>query len=276
VLTVRKLVPLALPLALVAVVAPASAHHEATVSITASSLTLDPSKCADYERRPVSRCDGTRVARVTWSGTCGARPFVTVNYWASRAGGGKPIPLAAEDVDDQTSGVTATILQPGAHVYATVTMDCYWSDPGGTGPEAHSARATTPPTAEVTIPPWLSAVETTKGNYCNFDPGARTVLQAGQRGSIVNFGSDYLDKSLLGVGRRTKAGVRRRWVNMKGPGARQRKHPELFLLQEFGRKEPLSGLLRVLPRRPGWHRFWEEVGGVRTNTLAIRAVPNRC
>ncbi|MEA2366260.1 MAG: hypothetical protein QOI32_1772 [Thermoleophilaceae bacterium] len=272
----RKLVALALPLALVAVAAPASAHHQATVSITASSLTLDPSKCGDYERRPVSRCDGTRVARVTWSGTCGARPFVTVNYWASRAGGGKPIALASEDVDDQTSGVTATILEPGAHVYATVTMDCYWSDPDGTGPEAHSVRATTPPTAEVTIPPWLAAVETTKGNYCNFNPGGRTVLQAGQRGSIVNFGSDYLDKSLLGVGRRTRAGVRQRWVNMRGPGARQRKHPALFLLQEFGRKEPFSGLLRVAPRRPGWHTFWEEVGGVRTNTLAIRAVPNRC
>jgi hypothetical protein len=201
---------------------------------------------------------------------------VTVNYWATRAGGGKPIPLASEDVDDQTSGVTTTVLQPGAHVYATVTMDCHWSDPEGTGPPEHTASVTSLPTAEVTIPPWLREVRTVKGNYCGFNPGSRTILQARQRGSIVNFGSDYVDRSLLGATRRRPAAVRQRWVNAKGPGLRLRKHPELFLFQEFGRKEPFSGLLRVNPRRPGWHRFWEEVGGVRTNTLAIRAVPNRC
>jgi hypothetical protein len=261
---------------LLCVAGSASAHHEATVSVAAGSLTLDPSSCPAYERRPVSRCDGTRVARVTWSGTCGARPLVTVEYWATRAGGGKPIALATETVDDQTSGVTTTILEPGAHVYATVTMDCHWADPDGTGPPEHTVSATSAPTAEVTIPPHLREVSVMKGNYCNFNPGSRTVLQARQRGSIVSFGSHFSDKSLLGAGRRTAAGVRQRWVNMKGPGARHRRHPEVFLLQEFGRREPFSGLLRVAPRRPGWHRFWEEVGGVRTNTLAIRVVPNRC
>ena len=78
------------------------------------------------------------------------------------------------------------------------------------------------------------------------------------------------------MGRRSKAGVRERWVDAKGPGVRLRRHPEVSLLQEFGRKEPFSGLLRVNPRRPGWIKFWEEVGGVRTNTLAIKAVANRC
>jgi hypothetical protein len=261
---------------LLCVAGSASAHHEATVSVAAGSLTLDPSSCPAYERRPVSRCDGTRVARVTWSGTCGARPLVTVEYWATRAGGGKPIALATETVDDQTSGVTTTILEPGAHVYATVTMDCHWADPDGTGPPEHTVSATSAPTAEVTIPPHLREVSVAKGNYCNFNPGSRTVLQARQRGSIVSFGSHFSDQSLLGPGRRTAAGVRQRWVNMKGPGARHRRHPEVFLLHEFGRREPFSGLLRVAPRRPGWHRFWEEVGGVRTNTLAIRVVPNRC
>jgi hypothetical protein len=155
-------------------------------------------------------------------------------------------------------------------------MECSWDDPEGTGPEAHTVTRKSAPSAEVVVPPWLQAVSVTKGNYCNFNPGSRTLLQAGQRGSIVSFSSDFVDKSLLGVRRRTKAGVRQRWVNAKGPGLRVRRHPEVFLVQEFGRREPFSGLLRVSPRRAGWHKFWEEVGGVRSNTLAIKAVGNRC
>ena len=259
-----------------AVAPPASAHHAATVSATALSLTLDPAKCGSFERRPTSRCDGTRVARVTWSGTCGARPFVTVNLWATRAGGGKPIGLASETVDEQTSGVTTAVIEPGAHVYATVTMDCHWADPDGTGPPEHSVDVTSAPTAEVTVPPWLQSVSVQRGNYCNFNPGGRTVLQARQRGNIASFSSSFVDKSLLGSGRRTRAAVRNRWVNAKGPGLRLRRHPEVFLLQEFGRREPFSGVLRVNTRGAGWIKFWEEVGGVRSNTLAVRAVSARC
>lgn len=272
----RVLICAACLLALASIVGPASAHHEATVSATALSLTLDPPKCASYERRAVSRCAGYRRATVTWSGTCGARPSVTVDYWASRKGGGKPISLASEDGGQQLGGTSTTLVPPGAHMYATVTMECSWDDPEGTGPEAHSVSRTSAPTAEVVVPPWLREVSINKGNYCNFDPGGRTVLQAGQRGSIVSFSSDFIDKSLLGAGRRSNAGVRQRWVNAKGPGLRLRRRPEVFLLQEFGRREPFSGLLRVNPRRAGWHLFWEEIGGVRTNTLAIKAVPNRC
>jgi hypothetical protein len=62
-------------LALLCMSAPASAHHAATVSATASSLTLDPPKCKSSERRATSRCDGTRVARVSWTATCGAKPY---------------------------------------------------------------------------------------------------------------------------------------------------------------------------------------------------------
>ncbi|HEV7846505.1 MAG TPA: hypothetical protein VGO83_09635 [Thermoleophilaceae bacterium] len=273
-LRLRKLLAPALAMGLVAV--PASAHHAASVSITASSLTLEPPKCSSHERRPVSRCDGYRTARVTWSGTCAGLSGVTVEFWASRAGGGKPILLDATEEADGLSGVSTMSLAPGAHVYATATMNCYWSDPDGTGPPAHTVSVRSAPTAEVTIPPWLTQVSLVKNNTCNFNPGGRTVMQAGQRGDIVDFSTEYLDRSLLGAGRRTKAGVRGRWVNVKGPGIRLRRHPQLFLLQEFGRREPFSGLLRPNPRRPGWHRFWEEVGGVRSNTLAIRAVPGRC
>ena len=272
----RVLISAACLLALACIVGPASAHHEATVSATALSLTLDPPKCASYERRPVSRCAGYRRATVTWSATCGGRPSVTVDYWASRKDGGKPISLASEDGGQQLGGTSTALVPPGAHMYATVTMDCSWDDPEGTGPEAHSVSRTSTPTAEVVVPPWLREVSVTKGNYCNFDPGGRTVLQAGQRGSIVSFSSDFRDKSLLGAGRRSNAGVRQRWVNAKGPGLRVRRRPEVFLLQEFGRREPFSGLLRVNPRRAGWHLFWEEIGGVRTNTLAIKTVANRC
>jgi hypothetical protein len=256
--------------------APASAHHAATVSATALSLTVGPPGCASYERRPVSRCDGSRRAHVTWSATCGARPFVTVDYWAARKGGGKPISLATEEVDDQASGVTTAIVAPGAHVYATVTMDCFWSDPDGAGPPAHSVAVTSAPTAEVVVPPWLRQVSVIKNNTCNFNPGGRDILQAGQRGSILDLGTDYLDKSLLGVSRRSAAGARQRWANAKGAGIRARKHPELFMLAEFGRRDPVSGALRVNPRRPGWLKVWEEVGGVRSNTLAVKVAPNRC
>jgi hypothetical protein len=256
---------------------PASAHHQGTVSATATSLTLEPAKCASYERRPVSRCAGYRRASVAWSVTCPyPRPAVTVDYWATRKGGGKPISVASEQVDDQLAGTTSTLVPPGAHLFATVTVECYWADPDGTGPEAHSAFATSTPTAEVVVPPWLREVSVQKGNYCNFDPRGQTVLQARQRGSILSFSTDFLDKSLLGAGRRTKAGVRQRWLGASGAGIRLRRHPEVFLLQEFGRHEPFAGLLRPNPRRAGWLKVWEEVGGVRSNTLAIKVAPNRC
>ncbi len=272
----RRLFVLAVALGAAVLATPASAHHAATVSATAHSLSVDPTRCASYERRTISRCDGSRRARVTWSATCGARPFVTVYYWASRKGGGSPISLATEQVDDQTSGVTTTIVPAGAHVYATVLMECHWSDPDGAGPPEHSVDVTSAPTAVVTVPPWLQSVSVHRGNYCNFNPGGRTVLQARQRGNIVSFSSSFLDKSLLGSGRRTRAGVRDRWLNAKGPRLRLRGHPEVFLLQEFGRREAFSGLLRVNTRGAGWIKFWEEVGGVKSNTLAIRAVPARC
>jgi hypothetical protein len=256
---------------------PASAHHQATVSATATSLTLDAPKCGMYERRPVSRCDGYRRATVTWSATCGARAFVSVEYLATRKGGGRPIQLASEDLPEgQLGGATTALIQPGAHMYAIARVDCYWGDPDGTGPEEHTVSVTSAPTGEVTVPPWLSRVETQAANFCNFNPGARTILQARRRGNIISFSTDYVEKSLLGAGRRTAAGVRQRRLNARGPGLRLRRPPEVFLLQEFGRREPFQGLLRVNTRRPGWIKFWEEVGGVRTNALAIRAVPNRC
>lgn len=199
-----------------------------------------------------------------------------VYYWASRKGGGNPISLATEDVDDQASGVTTTIIPAGAHVYATVTVDCYWPDPDGTGPPEHTVDVTSAPTAPVTVPPWLQSVSVIKGNTCNFDPRGRDILQAGQRGSILDLGSSYLDKSLLGFSRRTRAGARQRWANAKGAGIRVRRRPELFLLADFGRKDPVAGALRVNPRKAGWLRVWEEVGGVRSNALAVKVVPNRC
>jgi hypothetical protein len=256
---------------------PASAHHGATVSATATSLTLDPSKCGMYERRPVSRCDGYRRATVTWSATCGARAFVSVEYLATRKGGGRPIRLAFEDLPEgQLGGTTTTLVQPGAHLYAVVRVDCFWPDSEGTGPEEHTVTVTSAPTAPVTVAPWLTGVSTQAANFCNFNPGSRTILQAGRRGNIISFSTDYVEKSLLGAGRRTAAGVRQRRLVARGPGLRLRRRPEVFLLQEFGRREPFQGLLRVNTRRPGWIKFWEEVGGVRSNTLAIRAVPNRC
>ncbi len=271
----RRLVALSAVVCGLLAAPPAFAHHDTTVSVTVSSLTLDPPRCKTYERRPVSRCDGTRVARVNWSGTCGARPFVTVNYRAMRAGGGRPIHLASEDATDELSGSTTTILEPGAHVYATVTMECHWADPDGTGPPEHTVtRSAT--SGEVVVPPWLTSVSVHRGNYCNFNSGGRTVLQARQRGNIVSFSSSFIDKSLLGSGRRTPAAVRKRWLNARGARLRLRRHPEVFLLQELGRREPFSGLLRVNTRAAGWIKFWEEVGGVRSNTLAIRAVPARC
>lgn len=255
---------------------PAAAHHQGTASAAVTSLTVDPPKCAMYERRPVSRCDGSRVARVSYSGTCGAdRPSVSVELWAARPGGTKPI-LLASDVADGTSGAISAVIDAGVRLYATATMDCFWSDPAYTGPAEHSVNATSAPSATVVVPPWLQQVSVQKGNYCNFNPGSRTVLQARQRGSIVSFSSSFVDKSLLGSGRRGAAGVRQRWLDAKGAGIRVRRHPEVFLLQEFGRKEPFSGLLRVNPRKAGWLKLWEEVGGVRSNTLAIKVVGNRC
>jgi hypothetical protein len=273
----RLLTAAAAAAAAVCIASPASAHHQGTASATATSLTLEASKCPMYERRPVSRCAGYRRATVSWSATCPyPNPSVTVGYWATRKGGGKPIALESAEVSGQLSGTTSALVPPGAHMYATVTVECYWADPDGTGPEAHSLSATSAPTAEVVVPPWLREVSIQKGNYCNFNPGTRTVLQARQRGSIVSFGSDYVEKSLLGAGRRTQAGVRQRWLAAQGAGIRVRRHPEVFLLQEFGRKEPFAGLLRPNPRRSGWLKVWEEVGGVRSNTLAIKVVGNRC
>ena len=253
----------------------ASAHHEASVSATATSLTLEPSSCATYERRPRSRCDGYRRATVAWSTTCSADPDVGVEFFAARKDGGKPI-LLDSDAAPGLSGATSAVLGPGAHVFAVVTQYCTWANRDGTGPEEHTVTVRSAPSPQVTIPPWLSTVSVQKGNYCNFNPGSRTILQARQRGSIVSFSSDFVDRSLLGMGRRAPAAVRQRWVNAKGAGIRLRRRPEVFLLQDFGRREPFSGLLRPNPRRAGWLKLWEEVGGVRTNTLAIKVLPNRC
>jgi hypothetical protein len=151
-----------------------------------------------------------------------------------------------------------------------------WENSDLSGPEEHTVTRTSAPSPQVTVPPWLRQVSVQKGNYCNLNPGGRTVLQARQRGSIVSSSSDFVDRSLLGTGRRAPAAVRQRWLNAKGAGIRLRRRPEVFLLQEFGRREPFSGLLRPNPRRAGWLKLWEEVRGVRTNALAIKVLPNRC
>lgn len=263
-------------LAALCLAAPAAAHHSA--SATAASLTLDPAECAFKERRAISRCDGTRVARVTWSVECGARPFVTVVVRASRAGGGSPIRLATEDGGEAASGITTTIIEPGARVFATVSVDCYYEqDASGSGPESHSAVATSAPTPEVLVPPWLREVRAIYNNFCNVNPpgsGAH-VMQAGQHG-ILDFGIDFRDRSLLGVKRRSPAGVRKMWLRASGAGIRARKHPELFLLGEFGRRQPISAGLRLNPRRAKPLELWAEVGGVRTNSLMMRVLPRRC
>jgi hypothetical protein len=284
-LLTRRRAPVGRPLAVASILAavaalaaaPVSAHHQATVSATATSLTLDPSKCAFSERRTRSRCDGTRRARVTWSVSCGTnKPYVTVDFLARRAGGGKPILLASETADLQTTGVTSTLLEPGARVYATVTVDCVWDDPEGTGPEAHSVAVTSAPTAEVVVPPWLVSVDDVYNNFCNFTPrSGRVVLQAGQS-SILDFGIDFNDRSLLGVNRRRPAGVRKMWVNARGAGIRKRRHPELYLLGPFGQRDPVAAALRLNPRRAGSMRVWAEVGGVRTNALSVPVVRSRC
>src|SRR5918995_470941 len=75
-------------------------------------------------RRPVSRCDGYRRARVTWSATCGARPFVSVEFWAARKGGGRPILIESDTAGEQLSGSASALVPPGSHLYATVTLEC--------------------------------------------------------------------------------------------------------------------------------------------------------
>lgn len=260
--------------------APAGAHHAATVSIAATQVALDPSSCRTSERRSISRCDGVRRARVEWTGTCGASPQVEVSFFAAHGAGGAPARLRGDnDQEGTTSGVTTTLLDPGARVYATATMDCYWEDPEGTGPDPHSVRVTSAPTEQVVVPPWLSSVESLKANYCNFNPGFRedrVLLQAGQRGNLLDLDVDYRDSSLLGTSRRTRAGIRKVWLRAEGAGIRLRRRPVMSLLQEFGRREPVSGALGVNPRKAGWLKLWAEVGGVRTNSLAVRVARNRC
>jgi hypothetical protein len=275
-LSARRIVALAVVLGAAVAAAPASAHHQGSTSATITSFTVDPPKCAMYQRRPVSRCDGSRRAHVAYTGTCGAdMPSVEVVFWAARPDGGKPIFLASESADG-TSGEISAVIDAGVRLYATATMDCYWSDPAFGGPEAHTVSATSAPSATIDVAPWLQQVSVNKGNYCNFDPAGRNLLQARQRGSILSFGTSFVDNSLLGSGRRSAAAIRKRRLNAKGAGIRVRRRPEVFLLQEFGRREPFSGLLRVNPRKAGWLKVWEEVGGVKSNTLAIKVVRNRC
>lgn len=271
----RLLTAAACAAAMLVLATTASAHHAATVSATATSLALEPSSCPTYERRPRSRCDGYRRATVTWSTTCGAEPDVGVEFFAARKDGGRPI-LLDSDTASGPSGSTSALLRPGAHVFAIVTQHCTWADRDGTGPEEHTVTVRSAPSPQVTIPPWLSSVSVQSGSYCNFNPGSRTVLQARRRGNIVSFSTDFVDRSLLGAGRRTSAGVRQRRLRATGAGVRLSRRPEVFLLQEFGRREPFQGLLRVNAGRSGWLKLWEEVAGVRSNTLAIRVLPNRC
>src|SRR5215216_931682 len=97
--------------------------------------------------------------------SCGARSFVTVDYWASRKGGGKPISVATEEVDDQTSGVAHDDRAAGRPPVRDRDHGLLPAGPGcGTGPAAHSVSVTSAPTGEVIVPPWLQQVSVIKGN----------------------------------------------------------------------------------------------------------------
>ena len=268
--------------ALVAVVAglltagPAAAHHSASAT---ASLTLDPPRagCKMAEDKTRTRCNGSRVVRVSWSVECGARAFVTVRYWSPRPGGGAPIALQDEEIlDEASSGVTATRFEAGGRVFATVVLDCYYEGDGDTIPE-HSAKATSAATTEAYIPPRLDSVEAISNSFCGFNvPNGwlDSVLQARET-SNVDFHMTFLDRSLLGARRYSKAGRNRTVLFARGAGLRVRAPARPWLPGADGPQRTEAGI-RWTPRKAGTLRVWAEVGGHRTNTLAFRVVRARC
>lgn len=91
----------------------AGAHHSASAT---ASLTLEPlgSNCRQDENAPRSRCNGSRVARVDWSVTCGAESaIVNVEYLAARPGGRAPVGLQTVEIDTPgLSGVRKGASEP--------------------------------------------------------------------------------------------------------------------------------------------------------------------
>ena len=254
----------------------AGAHHAATASASLTLEPLDPS-CRRTENAPRSRCNGSRVARIDWSATCGAESaIVEVDYLLARPGGRRPVGIGNVEVDTPAlNGVTRKRIGAGTRVLGLVTVYC---DTAGDGDTigAHRVKASAI-TATALIAPRLVKVEAVTNGFCGFIPTNRQLKFSAQAGETL--GVDYKllfnEQSLLGTDRRKRPGLRRQRLFVRGAGVSYRERPLTFIPGAGGRIKVAAGA-RVAVRRKGRLRFSALIGGVRTNSLAFPVFGRRC
>ena len=209
----------------------AGAHHAATASATLTLEPLDP-RCRQSENAPRSGCNGSRVARIDWSVTCGAESaIIVVDYLAARPGGRRPVGLATVEVDTPgLSGVTRKRIGAGTRVLGQVTVYCDTEGDGNTI-QAHRVKATAT-TAPALIDPRLVKVEAVTNGFCGFTPTNRQLKFAAQAGETVglDYTLEFNEQSMLGADSRKRAGLRRQLLFVRGggsptAGARSRSSP---------------------------------------------------
>jgi len=265
----RALLLAALTFLATCLLAPAAgAHHSATAS---ARLTLEPlgPRCKQAENAPRSKCDGSRVARVDWSATCGAESaIIQVDYMAARPGGKRPLGLATVELDSALAGVTRKRIGAGTRVVASVTVHCDTEGDGDTI-ESHrvSASATT---ATAVIAPRLVKVEAVTNSFCGFVPSNRQLKFTTQAGSTlgVDYTLEFNEQSLLGADSRKPPGLRQQRLVARGAGVRFRRRP-LNALPTAGQLVRVGAGARFPVRRKGRLRFSAVIGGLRTNSLAF-------
>jgi hypothetical protein len=254
---------------------PAGAHHSATAS---ARLTLEPlgPRCKQAENAPRSKCDGSRVARVDWSATCGAdSAIIEVDYMAARPGGKRPLGLATVELDSALAGVTRKRIGAGTRVLASVTVHC---DSEGDGDTIESHRVTaSATTATAVIAPRLVKVEAVTNSFCGFRPTNRQTKFSAQAGETmaVDYTLEFNEQSLLGADSRKPAGLRQQRLFARGGGVRYRERPRNFVPGPVGLLRVSAGA-RFPVRRKGKLRFSAVIAGMRTNSLAFPVFGRRC
>jgi hypothetical protein len=253
----------------------APAHHATSAS---AQLSVDPpaASCTLVDKKPRTRCDGSRVVRVAWSVSCGYEPAITITYWGKRPNGGRFALDSVEIMEAVTSGVVARRIEAGVTVFATVEVSCYTPGDGETI-DSHDVRAESSPTAQAFIAPRLKKATPVTNSFCGIRVNERqltTLLQAGET-SGIDFDVLFDAQSMLGVRARSAAGMRQVTIHARGAGLRYKRAARTSVPGPIG-PIPVSFGARITPRKGGNLKVWATVAGAKTNVLTFRVAPKRC
>jgi hypothetical protein len=262
-----------------ALAAPATAgavvdiHPTATVSIKLGGKAHEciGGKCGHF---------GGRTATVAWASSCndgdpGLNHQTAVSLWARpKAAGARPVSYQEVNTGEGGEGATGSdvvVVPPGLRLYADVEVSCSYTATDPDGSSVDHTGSTQANTADVFLPPALIGFEFPRSSFCGVSVPKRleTVrAQAGQS-SVLDYFLRFSPLSMLA--KNTVAG-KLSAIRLHGLGAGL----------NFSRRLSGSALKKgeyqtsIRPRRGGILKIWATIGGVKTNTRAIRVYPKRC